>query len=180
MGEQGLDGVALLESFREPERLISGLPDGVISHEATIDAIDYLASNKYCVLYQTTVITELAEDRRYGVPGSTVLVFPFTIDAEQSKRIILFHTDITQQDHSLRSWVSREVAGTEILMYPLELSIWHPNRVPHHVVTVYDKDMDEPEGVALLPVEPGEYFLHVLNLTNRQNSFAYFLDVTTP
>lgn len=122
---------------------------------------------------------ELAENRRYDIPSGTCYAFPVDISDGESKKIIIMHTDISQQDHSLRAWVSNEIGDGELIHYPLETAIWHPNRTPHHVVAVVEKTATIPEDVAaFIPVEAGTYFFHVLNLTNKQNSFFYYLDET--
>ena len=143
-------------------------------HGPTLNA--NTAINKGMALYPI-IEPDLDDYHRYVVPSGTCYVFPISIADEEIKKIILMHTHIQQQDHSLRAWVSTEVGGVEIIHYPLEVGIWHPNRSPHQIIAIYDQGYVPPEDVAAsIPVELGTYYLHVLNLTNRENSFSYFLD----
>lgn len=123
------------------------------------------------------IYPETDDYNRYKVPNGTCAVFPFSIGDEEIKKIILMHTDIEQQDFSLRVWIAKEPGGEEIMFYPLGIAWWHMNRNPHHIVAVYDEGYIPPEDMNfVLPVPQGNYFLHILNLTNRINSFSYFLD----
>lgn len=120
---------------------------------------------------------EISEFKRYTVQSGSCAVFSITIDEEDSKKIFLMHTDATQQDYSLRAWVTTEIGGQEFLEFPLGVRMWPVGRTPHHIVAIHDKNVEAPDDILYrLPVEPGTYYVHILNLTNKRNSFSYFVD----
>lgn len=109
---------------------------------------------------------------QFRVPHQQALVFPFMLCPGKAVEVVVTHTGRVQ-DRSLRVWVANEPIGTHVIYNPYYLSFWHPNRVSPAVITVYDKDMQPPEGrPAAIPVEPGPIFINVLNMINSFNEFG--------
>lgn len=128
------------------------------------------------MLYPTRLITETTPNHNYKIPNNSLYAFALTIGDDEAKNIVLMHTALDRQDFSIRAWVSRDVAGSEVVFIPHSVSFWHPNRSPHEIITIFDKNMTVPDVSAPLGLEPGDYFLNILNLSNAENSFSYFLD----
>lgn len=128
------------------------------------------------MLYPLTTFTTLRSDDTYVIPNGNLFAFPFTIGEGEAKNIVVVHTAGTSnQDHSLRAWVSTEAGGTVLYDAPAFVQMWHPNRNAAEYVTAYDRGIEAPQAPMPLALAPGDYVLNVLNLSNRQNVFAFVL-----
>ena len=130
---------------------------------------------KYHMLYPLTIFETLNENDAYLIPNGSLFAFPITIGSEDIKNILVVHTaGTTNQDHSLRCWVSPHPGGMALDVPPY-LQMWHANRNAQEIITVYSTEVDEPSAPYPLPVVPGIYYLNVLNLVGRMNAFSYVL-----
>lgn len=96
----------------------------------------------------------------------------FTLDLLVDGALPLVVTHVAPvQDHSLRVWVATVKGGSNVVDRPYHQSFWHPNRIPFEFLTIVG-----PNGTAtgsVLTLEPGRYYLHVLNLINATNAYTY-------
>lgn len=123
-------------------------------------------------MYDSTLIDTPAPNNIYTVEHGRLVAFPLTITEGQAVRIVTAHLAVGIQDHSLRVWVSSDIGGISVARGANEF--WHPNRNAQETVAVYDRSMVAPDenGIA---VEPGTYYVNVLNLINSRNAFSFVL-----
>lgn len=126
------------------------------------------------MLYPFETITEPSDDDSYAIPSGCGKAFPLNLESEERLNIIVVHTAMGVQDHSLRVWVSRQVGGAEVRFDPPNATYWHANRNAQEIVMAYDESLDRPEGYSIA-LEPGAYFVNVLNLINSANTFSFLL-----
>ncbi len=124
------------------------------------------------MMYPYTVIDEVSPNNIYTVDSGSMLAFPITLGEEGVFEITPQHVAMGIQDHSLRLWVSREIGGPTLGRGPTERI--HPNRTPKETLKVYDAALDAPDGLALA-LEPGDYYVNVLNLVNSRNALSFLL-----
>lgn len=119
-------------------------------------------------LYPTTVIdgTTLALDPNRILPGN-LIVSPVDMTVTQMLQITLQQMANTQ-DFSLRTWVSLYPDG--IAFAPGNIPILKWANVP---IVIYVPSQIIPEDTIGILVQPGKYFLNILNLTNEHNVFGY-------
>lgn len=121
------------------------------------------------MIYDYQLVSVPSENDTYEVGSGRMLVFPFTLSEGQQLTIYSQHILAGSQDHSLRIWVSDQIDGRYFTTRS-DSGYWHPNRTPGENIIVYDKNIDAPVG-SVLPLEPGDYYINVLNLVNSRNAF---------
>lgn len=127
------------------------------------------------MLYPLTVAPDPVRPNQYVIPNGNLYAFPFTVAEGEAVNVVVAHTGIGKQDHSLRVWVSAEPGHNPVVDRPIHVVNWYPNRDAREYVTVYDSALAPPTVPGPLAVQPGTYFVNVLNLTNSENSFAFEL-----
>lgn len=126
------------------------------------------------MLYPVDLTTRNDEDH-YEVHSGSARAFAIEVEPGQSLQIRVVMTKESQQDWSLRCWVSNIVAGNPVIDLNPNEPIWHAHRDAQFYMTVYDEALPRPT-TQHMELPPGSYFLNVLNLTNAPNSF--FLSLT--
>jgi hypothetical protein len=115
---------------------------------------------------------DLRDGDTFTVPQGNNLVTPIEVIGGTNVLVRIVHTAATQ-DLSLRCWFSSEPGGLSLAGGP-ELAFWHPGRKAasvHCLQNGGDVVRDDGLVVYALPVEPGIYYLNVLNLVNGINKF---------
>lgn len=119
------------------------------------------------------VFPDLAPTGYYMAASGQTVVFPFALPAAGVITINVIQ-QIGTQDFTLRAWVSFEPNGISASAIS-NIEFWHPNHTPNTIVAAYDLSGPPPLATRLLPLLPGNYFLNVQNLENRNNVFYSLL-----
>lgn len=124
------------------------------------------------MLYAQTIDPAPVRDDLYSVEPGSLLVF--TMDVAEGARVTIDAVHAAAvQDFSLRVWVSKEPQGTTVDYFPQRFSYWHPIRTPYPMV-VADRSLGLSEAEAI-SVEPGRYYVNVLNMINARNGMRFSL-----
>jgi len=105
------------------------------------------------------------------LPSGALAISPFTVANGQYVKMVAIQTAPTQ-DFSMRAWISRLPEG------PSEgtnhyTRHWPINRIAE-IVVIYDRNLPVPDIVGrLIAVDPGDYYVNILNLVNEENSFSF-------
>lgn len=119
-------------------------------------------------------LTTRNDDDHYEVNSGSGRTFAIEVEAGQALQIRVVLTKDTQQDWSLRCWVSDKMNGNPVIDVMPNEPVWHAHRSAQFFMTVFDEALPRPE-TQHMELPPGSYFLNILNLTNAPNSFSLSL-----
>ncbi len=129
------------------------------------------------MLYPTEINPQPSiDDEIYIVPSGAQHCFPFTLNANAAKNVLVIHmAGNHNQDHSLRVWISREPGDAPVVQTPHFASFWHANRNDQEYITIFDKDHPIQDARQSLGLPTGDYTVNILNLVNRENAYSFRL-----
>ena len=118
-------------------------------------------------LYPTTILdAESAGLRPNPIPSGSLIVIPIDMTTVAMTQVMLVQVSYTQ-DYSLRTWLSLHPDGLAIAgVIPILKTAGIP-------LVIHIADQILPPDVNAIAVEPGQYMLNVLNLTNEANVFSF-------
>lgn len=128
----------------------------------------------YDNLYPTQLVTDL-EDEDFVVNAGQQMVFQLPVALYA--RVSVLQTPASQ-DYSLRCWFATEPGGSSIDFYRPMLSFWHSRTSRVFTHTLFTDVV--PVGDVLdysIKVEPGIYYLNVINLTNVKTRFKLLVSL---
>jgi hypothetical protein len=114
------------------------------------------------------------DEEVFMVQAGHNLVCAFEILPNTAASVKVVHTMAGSQDNSLRCWISKDPGGVSVEQITPEISFWHPRRKVMVAHVLYSGTPPEPSAELTtynIMVEPGTYYLNVLNLVNSGNKF---------
>jgi hypothetical protein len=132
------------------------------------------------MLYPVVDFAYPPTDGLYSLPQGNMGVFQFTVAPGQRIMFkmaqVIGNYENIPQDQSIRCWVSFIKGGASVHETPITAKQWHLSALLRDDIVVYDSTSVEVEPPTIgIPVEPGAYWLNVLNLVNQPNMFSFVL-----
>jgi hypothetical protein len=103
------------------------------------------------------------------LPAGTLALIPLDLSVVQMMKLVLAQASFTE-DYGMHAWISRYPAGSSLLT---ALDVFPLMRMAPRPVVLYVPGQTPPDATYLAPVEPGAYYLNVLNLTNSLSRFSF-------
>lgn len=122
-------------------------------------------------LYPTTLLDYEAALGYVPVDDRSLVVIPITVPATSATSFVLTHT-APVQDWSLQAWVSASPFSRSVeTAYPA--AYWELQRMSPQPLCLYTADAVPLANSHAIMLDPGTYFLNVLNLINEPNLFQF-------
>ena len=121
------------------------------------------------MLYPIIELTIDQPDTVYQIASGSLAVIGLTVDPGSAQTISMAQL-ANSQDFSLRAWISIKKDGQ-----PIDSGVWASWVLSKRsdAFVLHDAAIAPPDGMRSVPVEPGSYWLNILNLVNSNNMFAF-------
>lgn len=140
---------------------------GTASGSSTANAVSLIIGRLlYPYLFFNPI---LAAEEPQPLPAGNLALIPLDLSTVQMMKIVLAQASYTE-DYGMHAWISRYPAGQSLLN---GIDVFPVMRMMPRPVILYVNGPTPPDAAYLAPVEPGAYYLNVLNLTNTMSRFSF-------